>query len=232
MGTEEKPRTKYKRYWIGKCINTHKSTNLVVGQLYLLKDKTGQQSHFTVSKFISNNDSFIGHYRAIYFEILLDVTQAIEGQPYQDRVQEYEMWVDCVKMVSREKGMSIAEAQQFLINKGALSEPVVDDTGNKLRTDIQTNIPDLIVDQLPEEFDVTSEAFLRTGEVRPRSAARVVTTEFNPEGTEFYPVGTQTSRMSSSQENTSSTPKSEKVEKPKTTKKEGKTKLVQKGLFG
>jgi hypothetical protein len=168
----------YKKYWIGRCTDTGATTNLVIGELYLLKDKRGQQEHYYVSKHISNSDSFIGAYRSTYFEVLEDVTNAIKSMPYQSGIQEHDMWVGIVKMVSRERGMTILEAQEKLLAEGKLKAPVVDEFGNPLKKwrqldDSTETDYGMVEDALPESMTAD-----KTTTIMKRGTAASDTFEF------------------------------------------------------
>lgn len=194
---------KFEKYWLGKCIDSGTTLNLEVGKIYLLKDKTGKRDHFYASKFISNNDSFLGAYQAKYFEILEDVTEAINSMEYEKGTQKYDTMVSIVRMVARERGMSFIKAQEYLINKGTISKPVVDSEGNPLKKHATIYKPEKV-----EEPDFVIE------KPKPEEEPKETPKEINE-------IGVTTGRTQTSQPNKVNTPK--KAEKPK---------LVQKGLFG
>lgn len=194
---------KFEKYWLGKCIDIGTTYNLEVGKIYLLKDKTGKKNHFYVSKFISNNDSFLGAYRAAYFEVLEDVTEAINSMEYEKGTQQYDTMVGIVRMVARERGMSFIKAQEYLIDKGTISKPVVDSDGNPLKQHAIIYEPEKV-----REPDFTLE------KPKPKEAPKETPAEINE-------IGVTTVRVETSQPT--------KVNTPKTAEK---LKLVQKGLFG
>jgi hypothetical protein len=143
--------TKYKKYWIGECIDAGETINLEVGRKYLLKDVKGDKKHFYVSKHISNNDAFIGAYSWRYFKIIEDVTEAIQNLPYEEGVLKYDINVGMVRMVARERGISIEEAQELLIKEGKLKSHVVDTEGNPLKKPITIYGPEEVKKFVPSE---------------------------------------------------------------------------------
>lgn len=166
----------YRKFWIGRCVDTGATTNLVIGELYLLKDKTGRQDHYNVSKYISNNDAFIGSYRGTYFQVEEDVTEAIKAMPHERGVFKYDMYVGTVRMVAQEKNMSFEDAQNYLIRKGTIDKAVVDQIGKSLKTHATIYEPEkivtpesinLVVDELPEEFRLDAKK-----DIMPRGTAK------------------------------------------------------------
>jgi hypothetical protein len=234
---ETKPR--YKKYWIGKCVDTGATTNLVIGQAYLLKDVTGRQDHFDVSKHISNTNSLIGSYRGTYFDIIEDVTTAIQNLPYDSTVFKYDMWVSIVKMVSSERGISIEEAQDRLIKKGDLEKPVVDKEGNPLKkqaTIYESGI-DLQEDALPPEMnaDKATEIVKRPTIVTAKNIAEHFP-EWIPVKEPTFEEHKKNYTLPSNEPKQPEKPEKLGADKPKTATKtaitKDKPKLVQKGLFG
>lgn len=115
----------YKKQWLGICVDKGTTLNLKEGEIYLLKDKRGVKEHFYVSRFISPSDSFIGAYNAKYFKVFLDVTEEIKeinSEPHTRREIQY---ARIIQLVSKVKGVTLVEAETYLVKNNYLKERVL-----------------------------------------------------------------------------------------------------------
>lgn len=120
----------FEKYWIGVAKESD-AINLVKGQRYLLKDKTGNRNYFEVTDVIAHCDSYFGWYRSEHFEMLEDVTDEILAMPFV-RTYQFDSHVSRVRARARNFNITHDEAQLMLINEGIFKKAVVDSEGNPL----------------------------------------------------------------------------------------------------
>lgn len=142
---------KYKKYWIGKCVDEGDTINLLVGELYLLQDMTGEKKHLLVSKIMSEGDCFLGAYGPKYFDILEDVTDGINTILSSEEPIESDLRYNFVKAVSIQRQITMREAQTQLLQEGKLDVPVLrKEEKIQTETKVKMNNKQVEKDQKPE----------------------------------------------------------------------------------
>ena len=208
---------KYKKIWLGKCINNDSTFNLKIGETYLLKDQAGDKSFVIVSRHISNSDSFIGGYHGKHFEFMKDLTEVISSLPFQ-KVAVYDRQVHIVQMIARQEKISIREAQDYCKEVKILKEDVVDDEGNPLR-----GYPDMYSSR--EEID---QSTFNTNEEVDDGLPEMEKIP-DPDDLLADAIEVDETMMHGADEAGAGSSQSNKADKPKTSEK---PKFVQRGLFG